>query len=1213
MLKVKQKKVLAMLMTLAMVISLIPAMTQPAKAAAGDTWTNQTAANSGATAGNVLTSVCYGGSTYVAVGQNGTIVTSSNGVTWTSRTSGTTCFFSDVCTNGSGTFVAIAGGNMSSDGAIVTSTNSGVTWSSQPFNGYYASVCYGNGMFMAFADGDCYTSLNGIDWTEKCYVDTYSVYGLSYQNIGGTDTYVGVGYPDDVSDPYGNYVLHIISSTDSGTTWSKDISFNGTENLNAVCYGGSNFVAVGDGGLVLTSNTGLTNSWTRQAAVPNNNFQDVCYTGVNYIAVGYDGSYNPVICSSTNGGVSWTSRTPNTTNELRGVCYGNNMLVAVGVGGTIITSGGNATPTVTTSGGNAAYTEQQAAASVIDSGISISDPDGDTDWAGGKLKVQITENNLASDMLSLPTTNGGAIWLDTNGNKLMSNATQIGTADAGSVTNGTSWTLTFDGNATSALVASTAKAIEFSNSSDDPGASRIVTFTAIDNKNGTASNTKTISITAINDPPTLTVTRLDPTFTENGAAVALFSGAAVSTVESGQTISGLSLTVGNLTDGASEILRIDGEDVALTNGNSVTTTTNGMTCSVSVTGSTATVTISKTGGISAQNMQTLVNGITYRNLSENPTTSSDRVITLISIKDNGGTANGGVDISSLALASAVTVAAVSDAPVLTAGGGAASYTENGAPIVIDGSITASDVDNNTLSSATVSITANFQSGKDELALVGAFGNIMASYDADTGVLTVTCNNPKELTEYWQAALRAVTFSSTSENPGTSRTISFVVNDGSVDSTPATKNIAITPVNDAPTMTAPESISVTEDVAAALTGVSFTDVDAGNASVTVTLSVPSGTLAASSSAGVTVGGTQSDITLTGSIANINAFIASSNVSYTTGANVTAEVTLGISINDGGNTGSGGALTASTTVTLTVTAINDAPTITAPGSISVIEDSASALTGISIADADAGSASVTVTLSVPSGTLAATSGSGVTVGGTASAITLTGSIADINAFIAASNVTFTTALNATSSVTLTVSINDGGNTGSGGAQTTSTTVILMVAAVNDAPTDIALSSASISESVGIGTAVFDLSTTDPDTADAFTYTLVSGVGSDDNASFTIDSGSLKTATTFSYATKNSYSIRVKTTDAGGLTFEKAFTINITEVNHAPTDIALSTTSIDENLATNSTVGALSTTDANASDTFTYTLVSGDGSTDNASFNILGNVVRYKAQEQ
>ena len=72
---------------------------------------------------------------------------------------------------------------------------------------------------------------------------------------------------------------------------------------------------------------------------------------------------------------------------------------------------------------------------------------------------------------------------------------------------------------------------------------------------------------------------------------------------------------------------------------------------------------------------------------------------------------------------------------------------------------------------------------------------------------------------------------------------------------------------------------------------------------------------------------------------------------------------------------------------------------PSSISLTEDTAGVITGITVSDVDAGSGLLTVTLSAPSGTLSAISGNGVTVGGSAGALTLTGSQADLNAFIAA----------------------------------------------------------------------------------------------------------------------------------------------------------------------------------------------------------------------
>ena len=58
-----------------------------------------------------------------------------------------------------------------------------------------------------------------------------------------------------------------------------------------------------------------------------------------------------------------------------------------------------------------------------------------------------------------------------------------------------------------------------------------------------------------------------------------------------------------------------------------------------------------------------------------------------------------------------------------------------------------------------------------------------------------------------------------------------------------------------------------------------------------------------------------------------------------------------------------------------------------------------------------------------------------------------------------------------------------------------------------------------------------------------------------------------------------------------------------NSAPTDISLSNSTVGENLAVNTTVGVLSSTDVNGSDTHTYTLVAGTGDTDNNAFDISG----------
>ena len=159
------------------------------------------------------------------------------------------------------------------------------------------------------------------------------------------------------------------------------------------------------------------------------------------------------------------------------------------------------------------------------------------------------------------------------------------------------------------------------------------------------------------------------------------------------------------------------------------------------------------------------------------------------------------------------------------------------------------------------------------------------------------------------------------------------------------------------------------------------------------------------------------------------------------------------------------------------------------------------------------------------------------------------------------------------------------------------------VNDAPTDIALSASTIAENNTIGDVIGTFSTTDPDTGNTFTYTIVSGTGDTDNASFTIDGESLKANAAFNFETKSSYTVRIRSTDQGSLYYEKAFTITVTNVNEAPTDIAISASTIAENNAIGDVIGTFSTTDPDAGNTFTYTLISGTGDTDNASFSISG----------
>jgi uncharacterized repeat protein (TIGR01451 family) len=135
------------------------------------------------------------------------------------------------------------------------------------------------------------------------------------------------------------------------------------------------------------------------------------------------------------------------------------------------------------------------------------------------------------------------------------------------------------------------------------------------------------------------------------------------------------------------------------------------------------------------------------------------------------------------------------------------------------------------------------------------------------------------------------------------------------------------------------------------------------------------------------------------------------------------------------------------------------------------------------------------------------------------------------------------------TYTVTASFAGNANYLAASNTATVVILPGVA-NQAPSDITLSHDTVAENQALGTAEGTLSTTDPDAGNTFTYTFVTGAGSDDNVSFTLSmTGQLTTNAAFDFEAKNSFLIRVKSTDQGGLSFEKQFTIHVTNVDEPP----------------------------------------------------------------
>ncbi|WP_347247595.1 DUF4347 domain-containing protein [Zoogloea sp.] len=535
-----------------------------------------------------------------------------------------------------------------------------------------------------------------------------------------------------------------------------------------------------------------------------------------------------------------------------------------------------------------------------------------------------------------------------------------------------------------------------------------------------------------------------------------------------------------------------------------------------------------------------------------------------------------------------TAGGANQAPVIATSGGSTSFIEGAdtasTPVVVDAGLTVSDADNTTLAGATVSLTGNFQSGQDVLAFTNVsnttMGNISASYDSGTGVLTLSSAGATATLAQWQTALRSVTYTNTSDTPATSsRTVSFSVDDGTDSSTAVTRLVTLTAANDSPAITAPASIGVTEDVSSAITGISLSDPDAGGASVSVTLSVASGGLSAVSGGGVTVGGTASALVLSGSIGNINSFIAGSNVSFLTASNATADVVLNIAVDDNGNTGSGGARTDSTTVTLSVTADNDPPVATASTGNAAFVAGASAVQvddGITVADVDnttLASATVSLTGNFQSGqdVLAFTNVGNTTMGNISASydsgtgvLTLTsaGATATLAQWQAAlRSVTYDNIAGSPSTASRTISF----QLSDGSASSNSVSRVLTVAVPPPLPVAPQITGPSGGQGAATSATAIPENTL-PVTTFTATESVSWSLAGTDAARFRIDaSGALHFVSAPDFETpldvgdgaaNNTYVVEVQATDGDGNVATQTVTVSVTDVQEAtaPTQTVL-----------------------------------------------------------
>ncbi|MDA9251156.1 cadherin domain-containing protein, partial [Flavobacteriaceae bacterium] len=135
----------------------------------------------------------------------------------------------------------------------------------------------------------------------------------------------------------------------------------------------------------------------------------------------------------------------------------------------------------------------------------------------------------------------------------------------------------------------------------------------------------------------------------------------------------------------------------------------------------------------------------------------------------------------------------------------------------------------------------------------------------------------------------------------------------------------------------------------------------------------------------------------------------------------------------------------------------------------------------------------------------------------------------------------------------------------------------ALIDTPPSDISLSSNTISETSSIGSLIGTFSATDSDTSISnltFSFTSSGDAQDDDNGSFTISGTSLLTSTTLDYETKTSYNIYVNVSD-GTSNYAKAFTVSVTNVLEPVTDLGFEAS----NIVTDGLVLHLDASDSNS----------------------------------
>ncbi|MBI4695618.1 MAG: FG-GAP repeat protein [Gammaproteobacteria bacterium] len=543
-------------------------------------------------------------------------------------------------------------------------------------------------------------------------------------------------------------------------------------------------------------------------------------------------------------------------------------------------------------GNTLAYTEDTAA-QLIDQGTAATVTAGTNPFA--TLDVGITAGGTsAEDVLAIRNQGTGAGQIGVSGANVTYQGTTIGTFTGG--TAGTDLAVTFNGSATFTAVGALIHNITYqnTNTANPSTGTRTVHYTLSDDDGTNTSVDAQVTVTAANDLPAFTSLNGGVTFTENGTAVIVDSNVTVSDAELAAANGGLgnyagaSLTVERSgSPNASDVFTIGTSGTTYNvSGSSIRVGTNSFATFTSAGGSLQiTFTSSGTAATSAL-VNEVMQHITYSNSSDSPTSP----VTLswsFSDGNSGGAQGTGATPGTASGTASVTITAVNDAPVFTGLSGGATYTENGAAVVIDSSVSVSDPElgalngglgnygagQSGLSSSSLTLarsggansqdTFGFSTSGASFTTTGtaASGNLQAggltfgTFTNSAGTLTVNFTSASTIATALLVndVLSRITYANTNDAPPASVTLAWTFSDGNSGNVQGTTlnpgtaagtaTVSITAVNDAPVLSTAATPVMTSEAqnAAAPTGKNIATAGATLITSLVDLSTPTGGL------------------------------------------------------------------------------------------------------------------------------------------------------------------------------------------------------------------------------------------------------------------------------------------------------------------------------------------------------------------------------------